>query len=83
MKMLAVSTKQLRQDFGKVVEILENGQSLLLLYRSRPLAEIKPILTEPLRPRRFAQGRVREWLKDDRLNRKELSRIDEIIERLP
>jgi len=42
MAILTISTKQLREDFSQVKTALENGQSLLLLYRSKPLAEIKP-----------------------------------------
>lgn len=83
MQTLTVSTKELRQDFGKVVEAMRQGQSLLLLYRSRPLAELKPVLSEPVRLRAFSPQRIREWLADDRLSEKQRRRIDEIVKRLP
>lgn len=38
-----VSMKQLRENFSAVKEQLEAGQELLLIYRSQPLAEIKPL----------------------------------------
>ena len=37
-----ISVKQLRENFDQVKKDLENGKSFVLLYRSRPLAELKP-----------------------------------------
>jgi antitoxin (DNA-binding transcriptional repressor) of toxin-antitoxin stability system len=41
--MKMISTKQLREDFGIVKSAMEAGESLVLLYRSTPLAKIQPI----------------------------------------
>ena len=43
MKINTVSVKQLRERFGQIKEGIENGLSYLLIYRSQPLAEIKPL----------------------------------------
>jgi len=83
MKSLTISTKELRQDFGKVVRALRSGQPLLLLYRSRPLANMQPVLAEPIKPRTFSKDRVRDWLKEDRLSGGQLRKINEIVKRLP
>ena len=39
--MLAVSTKQLRNNFPKIVEQLKQGVKFLLIHKSVPIAEIK------------------------------------------
>lgn len=38
-----ISVKQLRENFGQIKEGIENGLSYLLIYRSQPLAEIRPV----------------------------------------
>ena len=38
-----ISMKQLRENFGLVKEAVSGGQSLILVYRSKPLAEIRPV----------------------------------------
>lgn len=38
-----ISVKQLRENFNKVKEGVKKGQRFLLIYRSQPLAEIKPV----------------------------------------
>ena len=38
-----ISMKQLREDFSSVKQRLQAGEELLLIYRSQPLAEIKPV----------------------------------------
>lgn len=38
-----ISMKQLREDFSTIKQRLQAGEQLLLIYRSQPLAEIKPI----------------------------------------
>lgn len=35
--------KQLRENFSTVKQRLQAGEELLLIYRSQPLAEIKPV----------------------------------------
>ena len=86
MRLQTISTKQLREAFWSVKDAMENGQSLLLLYRSRPLAEIKPVrqkTTSKTKPRSFTFKQIQQWVKDDQLSTKQQSRIDEIINRLP
>lgn len=41
--MTYVSMKELREDFGKVRRGLNRGEKYLLVYRSKVLAEIKPV----------------------------------------
>jgi hypothetical protein len=38
-----ISTKQLRENFEMVKQGIEEGLSFILIYRSQPLAEIRPI----------------------------------------
>lgn len=38
-----ISVKQLRENFKLVKETVNQGESLLLIYRSQPLAEIRPL----------------------------------------
>jgi antitoxin (DNA-binding transcriptional repressor) of toxin-antitoxin stability system len=86
MKFQTISMKQLREDFWSVKEAMEGGQSLLLLYRSRPLAEIKPVrqkILRTVRPRSFSLKQIQQWVKDDQLTTKQQARIDAIINRLP
>lgn len=82
MTTLTISTKELREDFSRVKTALENGQSLLLLYRSQPLAEIKPAqkLTSL---RSFSTVQLHQWIAADQLTPQQQRRADEIINRLP
>lgn len=82
MAMLTVSTKELRENFSRVKTALENGQSLLLLYRSQPLAEIKPAQKLNLL-RSFSAVQLRRWIAADQLTPQQQRRADEIINRLP
>jgi len=41
--MQIISTKQLRNEFENVRSLLEEGESILLIHRSQPLARIEPI----------------------------------------
>lgn len=86
MNVQTISTKDMRKDFSRVKQAMENGQTLLLLYRSQPLAEIKPVRTTaknqtPLRS--FSLKQIQQWVKDDQLTVKQQVQIDEIINRLP
>ncbi|MBI5356095.1 hypothetical protein HZB78_00585 [Candidatus Collierbacteria bacterium] len=86
MNIQTISTKQMREDFSQVKDAMENGQPLLLLYRSRPLAEIKPVRQKTIneiKPRSFNLKRIQQWINDDKLTAKQQARIDEIINRLP
>ena len=38
-----ISMKQLREDFSSVKQRLQAGEELLLIYRSQPLAKIRPV----------------------------------------
>ena len=44
--MKIISVKQLRENFDQVKQAMESGQSLILVYRSKPLAEIRPFFEE-------------------------------------
>ncbi len=43
MKVNIISVNQLRQNFALLKKAIERGESYILVYRSKPLAEIKPI----------------------------------------
>lgn len=43
-----ISVKQLRENFGALKTELEEGESFLLMYRSRPLAELNPVKQKKL-----------------------------------
>lgn len=43
MKTQTISTKELRENFERVKNAMARGESLLLLYRSKPLARIEPV----------------------------------------
>lgn len=77
-----ISTKELREDFSQVRAAMEAGQSLVLLYRSKPLAEIKPVRRPKARIRLFSQQQIKQWIADDRLTAKEQKQIDAIIKNL-
>lgn len=78
-----ISTKELREDFAQVRAAMEAGQSLVLLYRSKPLAEIKPIRQSKTRVRLFSKSQIKQWIADDQLTAKEQKQINAIIKSLP
>ena len=83
MKVQTISTKELREDFSKLKSAMEEGKSLLLLYRSRPLAEIKPVRQQTQNLRSFSLREMKQWIADDQLTEKQQRRIEAIIHRLP
>ena len=82
MAMQMVSMKDLRENFSRVKAAMEAGESLMLLYRSAPLAEIKPVRLER-RLRQFSTRQLRRWIVDDQLTPDEQRRIDALIKNLP
>ena len=54
----------------------------MLLYRSAPLAEIKPVRLKR-RLRRFSTKQLKQWIVDDQLTPDEQRRIDALIKNLP
>lgn len=84
MNLNTISTKQLRENFNWVLTAMANNQPLTLLYRSKPLAEIKPLpQANRIIGRNFSQAQINRWIDNDRLTAKEQKQIDEIISRLP
>lgn len=83
MKFQTISTKELREDFSKVKAAMEAGESLILLYRSQPLAELKPVKQTRQKLRSFSLKQLKQWIADDQLNEKQQKQIDTIINRLP
>lgn len=84
MSLNIISTKELRENFDQLLAAMADGQSLTLMYRSKPLAEIKPIKTaSPFFGRSFSQKRINQWLENDRLTKKQQQQINELINRLP
>lgn len=77
-----ISTKELREDFSQVRAAMEAGQSLVLLYRSKPLAEIKPVRRPKIKTRLFSKRQIEQWIVDDQLTAKEQKKIDAIIKNL-
>lgn len=78
-----ISTKTLREDFSQVIAAMEMGQPLTLLYRSRPLAEIRPIIQSKRGLRSFTKRQLKQWIVADWLTAREQSQIDAIINDLP
>jgi hypothetical protein len=58
------------------------GQSLLLMYRSKPLAEIKPLPNRNLPPREFSTREINDWIQDDQITSAQKQAIESIIDRL-
>jgi len=83
MTIQTISTKQLRQDFNKVKQAMDNNQTLLLLYRSKPLAQIKPLPKTQPTLRTFTKKQLTQWEKDDQLTSQQQTQINEIIKNLP
>jgi len=75
--------KTLREDFSQVIAAMEMGQPLTLLYRSRPLAEIRPVAQAKRGLRSFTKQQLKQWVTADRLTVQEQSQIDAIINDLP
>ena len=75
--------KTLREDFSQVIAAMEMGQPLTLLYRSRPLAEIRPVAQTKRRIRSFTKQQLNQWITADRLTAQEQSQVDAIINDLP
>lgn len=82
MNIRTISTKEMREDFGQLRRAMQRGQSLVLLYRSKPLAEIKPIRTSGTKPRSFSQKQLKQWVADDQLSSTQHAQIDVILDRL-
>lgn len=82
MDIQTISTKQLREDFMRVKTAMEEGQPLLLLYRSKPLAEIKPVRQAKRNLRLFSQKQINQWIRDDQLTANQQKQINAIINRL-
>ncbi len=83
MNLNTISTKQLRENFDWVLTAMANNQPLTLLYRSKPLAEIKPLPQAKTLGRSFSQSQINQWLKDDQLTKKQQQQINALINRLP
>ena len=83
MNLNTISTKQLRENFDWVLAAMANNQPLTLLYRSKPLAEIKPLPQAKTLGRSFSQTQINQWLKADRLTKKQQQQINALINRLP
>ncbi|OGJ15894.1 MAG: hypothetical protein A2632_01865 [Candidatus Pacebacteria bacterium RIFCSPHIGHO2_01_FULL_46_16] len=83
MALQTISTKTLRTDFSQVLSAMEAGQSLMLLYRSKPLAEIRPMAQTKKMLRSFSKPMLMQWMRDDRLSSEEQKQIDVIINNLP
>lgn len=82
MNIQTISTKTLREDFSQVIAAMQSGQPLILLYRSKPLAEIRPVEQKKISLRSFSQRQLKEWIVSDRLTAREQKRVDAIINHL-
>lgn len=83
MNIQTISTKELRENFSQVKTAMEAGQSLVLLYRSKPLAWIRPVAPVKRKPRSFSQRQLERWISDDQLTNQEQKQINAIINNLP
>ena len=82
MTMQIISTKELRENFLQVKTALEAGKSIVLLYRSKPLAEIKPISRPKWRRRIFSKQQLKRFISDDQLSSREQKQINATIKNL-
>jgi len=83
MNLNTISTKQLRENFDWVLTAMANNQPLTLLYRSKPLAEIKPLPQAKTLGRSFSQAQINQWLKNDQLTKSQQQKINALVNRLP
>lgn len=83
MNIQTISTKTLREDFAQVITAMQTGQPLMLLYRSKPLAEIRPVTQTKRTLRSFSQRQLKQWIVSDRLTARERKQVDAIINHLP
>lgn len=44
MTVKTITTKELRNNFPKVKQAVDHGQSFVLIYRSRPFAQLSPLV---------------------------------------
>ena len=51
--MTAVTLEEIQRDLKGYLERVHAGETLIVLQADRPLAEIKPVSSETLRPRPF------------------------------
>lgn len=79
MNMQTISTKTLREDFAQVIAAMQIGQPLILLYRSKPLAEIRPVTQVKRVLRAFSQQQLKQWIVNDQLTASEQKQVDAII----
>jgi len=63
MNINTISVKQLRENFGELKSGLEEGLTYLLIYRSRPLAEIKPLINMPPDVRQTDKKKIKSKLR--------------------
>lgn len=83
MAVQTISTKELRENFLQVKASLEAGQSIMLLYRSKPLAELKPVSPPIWKRRIFSRKQLEGFISDDQLSEKDQNQINETIKNLP
>ncbi len=83
MNLNTISTKQLRQNFDLVIDAMASRQSLTLLYRSQPIAQIKPVLSKKPASRNFSTQQLNSWIKSDQLTNQQTRQINDLINRLP
>lgn len=79
MNIRTISTKTLREDFAQVIAAMQIGQPLMLLYRSKPLAEIRPVKQAKRALRAFSQQQLKQWIVNDQLTASEQKQVDAII----
>ena len=83
MAVQTISTKELRENFLQVKASLEAGQSIMLLYGSKPLAELKPVSPPIWKRRIFSRKQLEGFISDDQLSEKDQNQINETIKNLP
>lgn len=55
-----ISVKQLREQFPAISRGIRQGKRYLLIYRSKPLAEIRPVHEEPDLTEKEEQDQIRK-----------------------
>ncbi|MEK7524720.1 MAG: hypothetical protein AAB588_06885 [Patescibacteria group bacterium] len=66
--MHAISVKELREKFPTVRSELKKGESFLIIYKSKPIAELKPVddipQHEEASDKEIEQTAASDWMKE-------------------
>ena len=50
---ITISTEEMKRDLSAVLQLVENGETLIILKTGKPVAELRPIVSSPKERRPF------------------------------